>query len=444
VTGAFLLHPGSSRNTRAANYLSIYDDRLAGGWVDWSWDSAVNFAASKPVASGTAAISWQVLRAWGGLYLHNDAGVSPSGYSALTFALQATTTGQTVSVVLEDPRDRPLGNPVRLKNYGGDAVPGTWKRYIIPLSALDTAGGVIGGIVIQDETGKPQPPMYVDEIALVASAAATPAATATAFASQTPTPSTTTMPTRTPTASATPTRSPTASATPSPTPSATPAPGSNRYPWHTGIVSTTFWVGEIFDPNAPDGSQVYSTYDALWEQHYGGCDGVVVNGSCETEPRTAANNYFPTHMTPKENPFYLDLPFDDINDAQAFTERCQVIPWANAPGYAGHCNDPAFSYMKNRWVKIVGPNGKTCYGQIEDAGPGQYHDAAYVFGTNDARPANKLYNGAAMDVSPALNGCLGFSELNGDTDRVSWQFVDDNDVPPGPWKIIVTTTGVTE
>ena len=20
------------------------------------------------------------------------------------------------------------------------------------------------------------------------------------------------------------------------------------YPWHTGIVATTFWVGEIFDP----------------------------------------------------------------------------------------------------------------------------------------------------------------------------------------------------
>ncbi|MFH5880434.1 hypothetical protein [Arthrobacter sp. NA-172] len=59
---------------------------------------------------------------------------------------------------------------------------------------------------------------------------------------------------------------------PSPSPSATTA---GKYPWHTGIVSTTFWVGEIFDPNAADGSQVTSTYDSRWMQSYGGCDGLV-------------------------------------------------------------------------------------------------------------------------------------------------------------------------
>ena len=425
------MRPGNNTRINAAGQLSIYDDRLAAGWVNWSWDSAVNFAVSKPVASGTAAIAWTVQRPWGGLYLHTANGIDPSGYSALRFALQATTTGQAVSVVLEDTQDNPLGEPVMLSSYGGDAVPGAWKRYSIPLSVLNPARRPIGGVVIQDESGKAEPPMYVDEIALSASTA--PTAAPSTSATGTPPARASTTPTRTPT--------PRPSTTPSPT--ATAGPG-RAYPWHTAIVSTTFWVGEIFDPSAPDGSQVYSTYDALWEQHYGGCDGVVVNGACQTEPRTAANNYFPTHMVPRENPFYLDLPFDDLNDAKAFAERCQVIPWANDPGYAGHCSDPQFSYMKNRWVKIVGPNGKTCYGQIEDAGPGQYHDATYVFGTTDARPANTKYNGAGMDVSPALNGCLGFAELNGDTDKVSWQFVDDSAVPPGPWKIVVTTSGVTE
>jgi hypothetical protein len=148
-------------------------------------------------------------------------------------------------------------------------------------------------------------------------------------------------------------------------------------------------------------------------------------------------------MTPQQNPFYLDLPFDDLNDSTAFAERAQVIPWANDPGYAGHVTDTTFSYMKNRWVKLT-KNGRTCYGQNEDAGPGQYHDATYVFGSNDARPANKLYNNAGLDVSPALNGCLGYAELDGDNDQVDWQFVDDVDVPNGPWKIIVTTSGVTE
>jgi hypothetical protein len=215
------------------------------------------------------------------------------------------------------------------------------------------------------------------------------------------------------------------------------------YPLHTGIVSTTFWVGEIFDPSAPDGSQVLSTYDAKWMEHFGGCDGTVAGGGCETEARTAANNYFPTQMTPKENPFYLDLPFDDVNDSAAFARRAQVIPWANDPGYAGHANDTGFSYMKNRWVKLM-RNGRTCYGQIEDAGPGQYNDANYVFGSSDARPLNQDFNGAGMDVSPALNGCLGFAELDGENDLVDWQFVDDVDVPDGPWKVLVTISGLTE
>ena len=213
-----------------------------------------------------------------------------------------------------------------------------------------------------------------------------------------------------------------------------------RYPWHTGIVATTFWVGEIFDPTAADGSQVYSTYNQDWESSYGGCDGVL-SPTCSTEARTAANGYWPTAMTPKENPFYLDLPYDDVNDPIAFAERAGVIPWANDPGYAGQATNRGFSYMKNRWVRIS-MNGRVCYGQIEDAGPGQYHDSAYVFGLNDARPVNKNFNGAGMDVSPAINGCLGFRELDGENDVVSWQFVDESDVPAGPWKTLVTTSPV--
>jgi len=216
-----------------------------------------------------------------------------------------------------------------------------------------------------------------------------------------------------------------------------------RYPLHTGIVATTFWVGEIFDPHSPDGSQVISTYDARWMLHYGGCDGVVTAGRCETERRVAANGFFPTRMTPRENPFYLDLPFDDVNNAAAFSQRAQLIPWANDPGYAGHAHDPAFSYMKNRWVKLM-RDGRTCYGQIEDAGPGAYDDYRYVFGTDNRRPASRLYNAAGLDVSPALTGCLNFTELNGDDNRVAWQFVNAVNVPRGPWTRLVTTQGVSE
>ncbi len=214
------------------------------------------------------------------------------------------------------------------------------------------------------------------------------------------------------------------------------------HPPHTGIVATTFWVGEIFDPDATDGSQVISTYDSQWADHYGGCDGLITAGGCSTEIRTAENGYFPTSMTPLENPFYLDLPFDDINDPAAFARRGAVIPWADDPGYAGRQDDPSFSFMKNRWVQIA--NGdRTCYGQIEDAGPGQYNDADYVFGATDQRPHNNKFNGAGMDVSPALNGCLGFADINGEDDRVDWRFVEADEVPAGPWRQLITTSQVT-
>lgn len=256
--------------------------------------------------------------------------------------------------------------------------------------------------------------------------------------------------------------------TPSPTTTTVvPAPPTGRvYPWHD-TTSTTFWVGERFNDNLADGSQVCSTYDSQWAYHWsggvnngnapvgtdcegsiiGGCDGVPgKNNACATEVRRANNDYFPTSpkVTPKENPFYLDLPYDDMNDPIGFRDRCKNIPWAMDD--PSHCKDAKNSYMKNRWVRIIGPNGKTCYGQNEDAGPSHddaYHDVAYVFGDKNTPPGQGQFNDAGMDVSPALNGCLGFKELDGENDRIRWQFVDAVDVPAGPWTRIVTTSGFT-
>ena len=214
---------------------------------------------------------------------------------------------------------------------------------------------------------------------------------------------------------------------------------SRTYPTHTGIIATTFWVGEIFDPTAPDGSQRISTYDDNWYANYGGCDGRIVAGRCLTEKRVASNGWFPRHMTPKQNPFYLDLPYDDLNDPVGFRYRGKHLPWAKDSAYRPYIKDRRVSLMKDRWVRIWRGN-RVCYGQIEDAGPGQYHNARYVFGTTNARPLNTRYNGAGIDVSPSLNGCLGFRSINGSSDKVSWRFVERSAVPPGPWTRIVTKT----
>lgn len=250
--------------------------------------------------------------------------------------------------------------------------------------------------------------------------------------------------------------------------SATSTAATRRtYPLHTGIVSTTFWVGETFDGTAADGSQVCSTYDSQWARRWsdksngtmagagtdcsgaavGGCDGKPLGTGalfkCGTERRTLTNGYFPTSplVAPKENPFYLDLPFDDLNNSTAFRSRSGVVPWASDAGYTGNATNKNFSYMKNRWVKLI-RNGRVCYGQIQDAGPGQYNDQAYVFGKDNSRPRNRQYGRAGMDVSPALTGCLGFDDLDGITGGVAWSFVENTDVPAGPWTRVITTSQV--
>jgi hypothetical protein len=182
------------------------------------------------------------------------------------------------------------------------------------------------------------------------------------------------------------------------------APAHADNPWHYDIVTTNFWVGQVIS-SASDGSQKVSAYDDNWEANYGGCDGILKGDVCTFEYRSAANDYFPTQMTPKQNPFYLDLPLSDRS-------------------------------LKDRWVQLEGAGG-TCYGQVEDAGPAVYDDSAYVLGS--ARPKNTRFNGAGMDISPALYGCLGHSgAVAGASDRVNWRFVDADAVPAGPWTRIIT------
>ncbi len=208
------------------------------------------------------------------------------------------------------------------------------------------------------------------------------------------------------------------------------------YPWHTEIIAATFWVGEILDPLASDGSQRVSTYDSQWIERYGGCDGQQIGRECRTEQRHAEDGYWPRSMEPRMNPFYLDLPYDDVNDELGFAWRGEVVPWAHDPDYAGLVDDPAFSLMKNRWVEIR-HGDRTCFGQIADAGPANYHDTAYVFGTDDTPPSTTKFRGAGMDVSPALNACLGLAGLDMLQSRVDWRFVESGDVPDGPWTRLV-------
>jgi hypothetical protein len=202
----------------------------------------------------------------------------------------------------------------------------------------------------------------------------------------------------------------------------TPDDNGTEYYLHSDITVTLFWVGEEANDENDYIPNDESAWDVDWEEHYGGLD----------DPSNR-DGYYPAEFTPKENPFYFALPYTDFEFDEDGTRKSnvyEVIPWANERTYG-----PDESMCKNRWIRII-KNDKVAYAQWEDAGPFEYDDTAYVFGTQP--PKNTENNNAGLDVSPAVWDYLGLSDF----DTVSWQFVDESEVPDGPWKAIVTTSQI--
>src|ERR1700745_522177 len=184
-----------------------------------------------------------------------------------------------------------------------------------------------------------------------------------------------------------------------------------RYPWKNNIVTTVFWIGEKPGGNNPGPNRV-SSWDKQWAKNYGGID--------EPDP-THRSNYIPVNFTPRLNPFYCALPYNDKAREGHRPEAPRVVPWFRE-AYQG----PAVSTCKDRWLAIHKGN-RTVYAQGEDAGPFRTDHWQYVFGNE--RPKPSLNKGAGLDVSPAVRDFLGL----GDSDVTDWRFVDFGEVPHGPW-----------
>jgi len=194
---------------------------------------------------------------------------------------------------------------------------------------------------------------------------------------------------------------------------AQPKPGQ-RFPWKAQIVTTVFWIGEKPAPNNPVPNRV-SCWDKDWTKNYGGLD----------DPNPAnRSNYIPVKFTPRQNPFYCALPYNDKAREGHRPDAPRIVPWFNE-AYQG----PAVSTCKSRWIAIRKGN-RVAYAQWEDAGPFRTDHWQYVFGNE--RPKPNLNKGAGLDVSPAVRDYLG---LQG-TDVTDWRFVDFSEVPRGPWSTL--------
>jgi hypothetical protein len=187
---------------------------------------------------------------------------------------------------------------------------------------------------------------------------------------------------------------------------------TQRYPWKTNIVTTVFWIGEQPTENNPV-PNTKSSWDANWVGNYGGYD---------TPDASQRRNYMPVNFVPRQNPFYVALPYNDVTHGQFKPEAALVIPW-----FKQAYTEPGKSVCKGRWVAVRKGN-RVCYAQWEDCGPFRTDHFQYVF--QNERPKPNLNRGAGLDVSPAVRDFLGLAS----TDVTDWQFVEVRDVPPGPWR----------
>ena len=104
--------------------------------------------------------------------------------------------------------------------------------------------------------------------------------------------------------------------------------------WKENIVATTFWIGEPTKSGSP--SNTRSAWDSGWMAHYGG----------EDSP-TQRVDFLPNRFIPRQNPFYIALPYSDVSHGHTKPEAAQIIPW-----FKSSFSQSGRSILKDRWVAI--------------------------------------------------------------------------------------------
>lgn len=196
------------------------------------------------------------------------------------------------------------------------------------------------------------------------------------------------------------------------------------YPVHDGITATIFWIGEPADSSNDNISNVPTAWETNAKAQFGGADGPSSrDGNPSDVPRNA--NGIVTSFRPLENPYYFALPAAEYGDNGLIKDAREKSPWREQS-----VGDDR-SLFKGRWIRITS-QGKTVYAQWLDVGPNVEDDYDYVFGDGKQKPKNTFGYKAGIDLSPATAFTLGFKD---DKRDVSWQFVDPQNVPDGPWKL---------
>ncbi|HVA89345.1 MAG TPA: glycoside hydrolase family 44 protein, partial [Chloroflexota bacterium] len=160
-----LVGPASTVQPLRVHPIPIYRaGALNSNWQDWSW--AAHTLSTHPPGAGTGAIS-VTYGAWAGLSFHAIQPISAwAGTVDLTLGGGARG-GQQVGVALVDTSGN-WGKRVSLSSYlpNGNLAANQWVTVRVPLEQSLARGTAVGGIVLQEDTGKAQPTMYISSMSL--------------------------------------------------------------------------------------------------------------------------------------------------------------------------------------------------------------------------------------------------------------------------------------
>lgn len=198
------------------------------------------------------------------------------------------------------------------------------------------------------------------------------------------------------------------------------APSSRiLYQWKTHITATIFWCGEQPTERNPT-PNCKSSWDTEWAINFGGYDDP---NPAKRIANHTTGDFRPKGFIPKLNPFYIALPYNDVKAWGVHKpEAPRVIPW-----FSRMRPEPGMTVLKGRWIQIYYEK-RSCYAQWEDCGPWVTNDWEYVFGNK--RPKATQNGSAGIDLSPSIRDYLGVSSGK----KVHWRFVEESQVPYGPWK----------
>lgn len=155
-----------------AGAVVIYDEALRSGWVDWSWGTTRNWAATSPVGAGARSIA-VTYTPWGALNLRRS-GASIAGMSALSLMVHGGGSSGVELEVIGVAGSSQLTRVGLAQYCDARAIPtSAWTRCRVPFSAIGPAGTVFDGFQIQSRAGTSRP-VFFDDIGLLGASTPTP------------------------------------------------------------------------------------------------------------------------------------------------------------------------------------------------------------------------------------------------------------------------------